>query len=730
MPCLEKYNPVSNLRMKRNGLGRIRGNMNGISLRDIIFGVLQQDNRLWNKEKTELNRRLLFDLLDNFDETLLQLFLQNKKIREKFFVKIKDVYVFKINDFKFFIEENKIDNSYTQYKNRIGLSDGEEFIKFGNKVVLDFPFKDCVLQGGQTTEEGFDIYFEYEPEKTKIKNGKKVLEPAGYRKKQTRRKEIFFNQILAQDEIDRLFEEKAFVNWKRYTKDGVKEVTEIRRDDDGLIRENLVIRGNNLLALHSIKSQFREKVKLIYIDPPYYFKNEKDEDAFKYNTNFKLSTWLTFMKNRLEVAKELLKDEGAIFVQINDDGQAYLKILMDEIFGMENFKECISVKTGSESGVNAINVLRGEQLFKVKEHILYYAKNSAKHRFKPIYVKGMSYNEDYRLEVKKSKNGYEVKDIYKEILRKLYNQDNLRGLSNEQKYVFYASLEEYCLANCEHIYALKKDIQKSGDDFKKFARENKAKNIVEEYKTYDDRIILVYKGGMLTPLKDRVVEENGSKYYGTLISDFWWDIGATPYAEGSVELKSGKKPEKLLKRIISLCTDPGDIVMDFFLGSGSTAAVSMKMQRQFIGIEQLDYQENDSIIRLQNVIKGDQTGISKDSDINWQGGGDFIYCELAKWNEKAKEEINMCNSLKELIDLFDILYEKYFLNYNLKINEFKNKVIKEKTFIDLPLEEQKRIFLAMLDLNQMYVLKSEMADSRYGISEQDQKLTCLFYQEE
>ena len=248
------------------------------------------------------------------------------------------------------------------------------------------------------------------------------------------------------------------------------------------------------------------------------------------------------------------------------------------------------------------------------------------------------------------------------------------------------------MANCEHIYALKKIFKSRGDDFKKFARENKAKNIVEEYKTYDDRIILVYKGGMLTPLKDRVVEENGSKYYGTLISDFWWDIGATPYAEGSVELKSGKKPEKLLKRIISLCTDPGDIVMDFFLGSGSTAAVSMKMQRQFIGIEQLDYQENDSIIRLQNVIKGDQTGISKDSDINWQGGGDFIYCELAKWNEKAKEEINMCNSLKELIDLFDILYEKYFLNYNLKINEFKNKVIKEKTFIDLPLGGTKKNF--------------------------------------
>lgn len=151
------------------------------------------------------------------------------------------------------------------------------------------------------------------------------------------------------------------------------------------------------------------------------------------------------------------------------------------------------------------------------------------------------------------------------------------------------------------------------------------------------------------------------------------------------------------------------------------------MGRQYIGIEQLDYDNNDSVIRLQNVINKDTTGISK--AVNWQGGGDFIYFELAKWNEEAKEEINTCKSLDDLVKLFDTLYEKYFLNYNLKIKEFKDKVINEDEFKALSLEEQKRMFLTMLDLNQMYVQKSEMEDKRFGISEEDQKSTNQFYNE-
>ena len=290
--------------------------MNNTKLKQIIIDVLKADERLWNEDKTELNQTLLLDLVENIDEKLIELLLQEKELRDKFFVKIKDVYVFKTNDFRFFIEENKVDNSYTQYKNRIGLTDGKRFLKDTNDVVLNWPYKDCVLEGGQSTEEGLDTYFEYS-EKTK-----------SYEEKQAKRKEIFFNSVLAHDEIDRLFDHKALTNWKRFTKDGEQKVKEIKRDDDGTIRENLIIKGNNLLALHSLKKQFTGKVKLIYIDPPYNTGN----DGFKYNDNFNHSTWLTFMKNRLEVAKELLRDDG--FIATIDHCELLLfRSLADEIFG-------------------------------------------------------------------------------------------------------------------------------------------------------------------------------------------------------------------------------------------------------------------------------------------------------------------------------------------------------------------------------------------------------------
>jgi len=208
--------------------------MNLSTTRKLINKVLKADDRLWNKDKTELNQTLLLDLVENIDEKVIDLLLQEKEIRKKFFVRIKDVFVFKTNDFRFFIEENKIDNSYTDYKNRIGLTDGKKFLKDTNDVVLDFPYKDCVLEGGQSTEEGTDTYFEYSEKAEQ------------YEQKQAKRKEIFFNSVLAHDEIDRLFDHKALTGWKRFTKDGEEEVKEIKRDEDGTIKENLIIKGNNL----------------------------------------------------------------------------------------------------------------------------------------------------------------------------------------------------------------------------------------------------------------------------------------------------------------------------------------------------------------------------------------------------------------------------------------------------------------------------------------------------
>lgn len=295
-------------------------------LKQTLEKVLKREELFLDTDTGELNHTKIKDSADKIDEKLIALLAGNKELKDKFFSKIKDVYVFNINDFKFFLDESKIDNSYTKYANKIGLSDGSELLKNRSEVVLDFPFKDCVLEGGQSTEEGTDTYFEHSE-----KNGK-------YEEKTGKRNEIFFNQVLAHDEIDRLFDKKVLVNWKRFTKDSKKygeAVKEIKRNKTGLIQENLIIKGNNLLALHSLKTEFAGKIKLIYIDPPFNTGN----DTFNYNDKFSRSSWLSFMKNRLEVAQELLSTDGNIFIHIDINQIHYLKVLCDEVFGEENFVE-------------------------------------------------------------------------------------------------------------------------------------------------------------------------------------------------------------------------------------------------------------------------------------------------------------------------------------------------------------------------------------------------------
>ena len=644
--------------------------------------LLTADERLVVDGKLMKNKIIELGLA--LDKGLLALLLKNPTIKKHFFEDVSGTLVFdKIKFMRFVSNKEFLPDSYTSFKNKIGLSIEDEFLTENKEVVLSFPYKDCVLEGGQTKDD------------------------AG-------RDEIFWNETLAPDEVDRLLDPKVLTNFSLYDKTGKQKVKRISPTD------NLIIKGNNLLALHSLKKKFSCKIKLIYIDPPYNTEN----DSFRYNDSFNHSSWLTFMKNRLEVARELLSNDGAIFIQIDDKEMAYLKVLCDEIFGRENFKESIAVKNGSESGVNAINVMRGEQLFKVKEHILYYAKDVALHRFKPVYVKAISFNESYRLEVIKTNGKYSVSDIYKKILKDEFKQETMRGLTDEQKQLFYVKFQDYCLSHSDNIYALKSDIQKSGDTFKAFAKKNSEKGIVEEYNTADSRVNLVYKGGMLSSLNDRIVIDGGKKYYGTLISDFWWDIGATPSTEGNVELKAGKKPEKLLKRIIQLATEPGDIVMDFFLGSGSTCAVAMKMKRQFIGIEQLDYGENDSINRLQNVIKGDTTGISKDKDINWKGGSSFIKLELYSLNQNFKGKIKALESDKDLISLYKEIQSNGFVSY------LHDKLHDNKTFTDftkLNVADKKRFLNEVLDNNYLYLNYSEIDDNEFNISQEDKILNNQFY---
>src|SRR5690606_26393146 len=285
----------------------------------------------------ELKKWVVLNKAQNFDEELIGLLLDNADLKEKFFVNVKGTLVFNQNLFVQFLEQkNYLNDSYTQYKNKVGLTIDGKYLKQRNEVALVWPFKDCILEGGQSREED-------------------------------KREEIFFNEILAQDEITQLLEPKVLTNAKRIDKDGEKPVDQFNRNENGTITDNLIIKGNNLLALHTLKKEFAGKIKLIYIDPPF----NTGSDSFRYNDSFNQSSWLTFMKNRLEVSKQLLSKEGVIYIHIDDNEAGYLKVLCDYVFGKANYVKEIIATTDKPLGFRGTS----DSLFKHANHKYLYAKN-------------------------------------------------------------------------------------------------------------------------------------------------------------------------------------------------------------------------------------------------------------------------------------------------------------------------------------------------------------------
>ena len=252
-----------------------------------------------------LQRSIVIDTIQKKEVELIKALVDNNKIRNIYSTDIDGILIFDFDKLVSLLKYKEYwANSFTKYRNTVGLTSEGKYLHYSSDVVLDFPFKDCVLEGGMTRED----------------QGKD---------------EVYYNEVIARDEIDRLFSPKVFTNTKRYTQDGIEEACSQFSTDD-----NLIIKGNNLIVLHSLKKRYVGKVKLIYIDPPY----NTGGDSFKYNDRFNHSTWLTFMKNRLEVARELLSDNGVIFVQCDDNEQAYLKVLLDNIFGIENDEVTIYVQ--------------------------------------------------------------------------------------------------------------------------------------------------------------------------------------------------------------------------------------------------------------------------------------------------------------------------------------------------------------------------------------------------
>lgn len=272
--------------------------------------ALKSDERL--VIEGNLNKAKIEDLALNLDVDLIKLLLKNDHLKQHFFQEADGMLIFdKIKFQKFISNKSFLPDSYTSFKNKIGLTANEQYIAESKEVVLAWPHKDCLLEGGQEKEE-------------------------------EKRDEIFWNEILAPDDIDRLLAPKVLTKWEGYDKDGSHSVTGIND------RDNLIIKGNDLLALECLKEILTGKIKIIYIDPPY----NTGVDTFLYNDRFNHSSWLTFMKNRLIVAKELLTKDGIIFISIGDDEVHYLKVLCDEIFGRDNFVSTVArvAKTASNKG--------------------------------------------------------------------------------------------------------------------------------------------------------------------------------------------------------------------------------------------------------------------------------------------------------------------------------------------------------------------------------------------
>ncbi|MEJ8589397.1 site-specific DNA-methyltransferase [Helicobacter pylori] len=598
----------------------------------------------------------LVTLILQHDEKLLIFMLEHENANDyknAFFKMIANTLVFNEKALLECLEIKELEKSFTRFKNKIGLFSQGGLIKSSELVVLNFPFKDNVLLGNAKDNS-------------------------------TKSKECFYHEILHKKEIDTLLSKKVLCRFEMH---GEGDLESALKDKN----TNYLIKGNNLIALHSLKKKFAKQVKCIYIDPPYNTGN----DSFNYNDNFNHSSWLVFTKNRLEAAREFLSDDGVIFVQCDDNEQAYLKVLMDEIFGRDNFIACfvwektsnslsrIRIKTEyilcyeqtkfglifngdmAEEGqdfpiLNEVNVKRTLQF---PPNSIYF--KTFKGVIKPTKFNKMELIDDLRIVNKTNSNMVRINAKFK------WTQDKLDDEIKEGT-TFVIKSDEFSMR-----YIRKGD------------REVKASNVFNA------------ECGVTTNIK-------ATSEIKVLFANSNTDLFSTP------------KPEALISRILEISTKENDLVLDFFAGSGTTCAVAHKMKRRYIGIEQMDYIETITKERLKKVIEGEQGGISKKCD--FKGGGSFVYAELKEVNLEIKRQILNANSKSECLKIFNDLNERFLKRADGKIDE-----IDSEEFHNLDLNEQKRICCALLDSNEDYLNLGDIDEDAWEIDESTKKYNEIFY---
>lgn len=620
--------------------------------------VLRMDSRFCTEDGHLLKNNVVEAALA-LDPKLLHYLLSDEKLKAQFFSDVDGVLVFdKIKFQRFVMNKQFLPDSYTAFKNKVGLTtDSGEFLSESREVVLSWPYKDCMLEGGQTQEDA-------------------------------KRQEIFWNETLAPEEINRLTEPKALCNFRRYDSKGEHEATVLRPDD------NLIIKGNNLLALYSLRQRFRNSVKLIYIDPPY--NTGSNADTFVYNNTFKHTTWLTFMKNRLEIAKQLLTNDGAIIVAIDENERDYLGVLLKEIF--TNYEiHCISI-IHNPRGVQGTNfsytnefayfvIPEGRKTIidrKIRKEEIEWSplrnwgteseRTDAKNCFYPIIVnptdgKIMGFGDVAEDEVHPQKN--EINGLYIDI----YPID-AHGVERKWR---------YARQSVDGIKHLLRAVEKNGVWDIELGKD------FGQYKTvWDDPRYDANEYG--TKIIKDLVPNCPFKFPKSL-----WNVYDCLYAV------VGK--------------DPNATILDFFGGSGTTAHAVLELNkadggnRKFILTEQMDYIESVTCERVGEVIK--RNGIAS-----------FVYCELAQANQQLVDEIMEATLSSQLQKMWTILQEKGFLSYKVTPNMINEHA---EEFADLSLDDQKRFLIECLDKNMLYIPFADMDDSAFTLSDNDKLLTHQFY---
>ena len=649
---------------------------------ETVIEVLKQDTRFFTEDGILL-KNAVYEAAMQMDENLISILLANKITKAQFFKEVAGVVVFDKIAFGWVVSNKEfLPDSYTRFKNKIGLANerGELLSSKGN-VELVFPYKDCVLAGGQTKDD-------------------------------QKRTEVFYNTALSPDEIDRLLFPKVFINAKKYTINGMENAK-------FNVNDNLVVKGNNLLTLASLSRCYEGKIQCIYIDVPYNTGN----DSFGYNDRFNHSSWLTFIKNRLDFSHKLLKPSGTIAISVDNYELGYLLVLLDEIFGKENRKNIITVKRGSVTGAKVIN----PGVVNVAEYVVIYAKESAQWKPNRVYC-AKGYDDRYNVWINNRDKHYS-EWTFSTVLEKWAETEGVKKSQLKKKYgdLYKEKLNEFVIDNAHNIgrwAAL--DMNSVSEEARKLKKESLSSPETVYYLPREDaNDYYIKNGNTLLFATDRIMTIDGVTTFSQPISDIWDDVLPNDlHNEGNVEFKKGKKPEKLISRILELCTHEGDLVLDFFAGSGTTGAVAMKMNRKFILCEQMDYIQDITCQRLIQTIMHDSRGIS--SEVNWQGGGSFVYCELANANQNFVDEIQSASSLYEIKDIYLRIIETGFISSKVNPRNINDNV---EDFYALSLEDQKCFLMELLDKNLLYVNYCDIDDEEYAISDEDKEFTRNFYGE-